>query len=150
MRSLISPAEHQHSSVIIASMSGFIMCDCKLRTERMFAFLPPSHCPPFFSLISYPLLNLPAVFRLLLSSSASSPHPDVSGSHGGVGAAGLHRHHRQRSGHEVHQGGRQQPVHQDPHRCDWRGALPSSRWSFCSFPFSTRETYKQYVLYLGN
>lgn len=68
---------------------------------------------------------------LLLSFSSSSPHPDVSGPHGSVSAAGLHRHHRQRGGHEVHEGGRQQPRHQNPHRCDRRSSLPARRWDFC-------------------
>lgn len=36
------------------------------------------------------------------SSPVSSPHPDMSRPHGGVGAARIYRHDRQRRGDEVH------------------------------------------------
>lgn len=80
-------------------------------------------------------LNLSRPASLLLSCPpASSPHPDVPRPHGGVGAAGFHRHHRQRGGHEVHQGGRQQPGHQGPHCHIWRSALPARRYHFHHIP----------------
>lgn len=65
MRSFVSLTKHQRSSVIIASVSGIIMCDCKLSAKSMFTFFPPSHCPLCFS---YPPLNLSA-FSLVVFTS---------------------------------------------------------------------------------
>lgn len=65
------------------------------------------------------------------SSPRASPHPDMPGHDGRVGAVGLHRHHCQRGGHEVHQGGRQQPGHQDPHCRDGRSSLSASGYVWC-------------------
>lgn len=68
-----------------------------------FIFLPSlSNLRLYHSLFCAPLYY-PC---LLLSFSLSSPHPDMSGPHGSVSIDGLYRHHRQRGGHEVHQGGR--------------------------------------------
>lgn len=48
----------------------------------------------------------PSVLSAPPCSPAFSPHPDMPRPDGGVGAARIYRHHRQRRGHEVHEGGR--------------------------------------------
>lgn len=99
-------------------------------------FIPRDGLKSIFSLSTFSLSlcflsSVVSVHSLhLCSSSLSSPHPDLSSPHGDLRAAGLHRHHRQRGGHEVHQGGGQQPGHQDSHRRDRRGSLPARRWDF--------------------
>lgn len=64
-------------------------------------FLPLLFTLPFFQIFYCTAIILCSPPRLLLFS-LSSPHPDMSGPHGSVGTAGLHRHHRQCGGHEVH------------------------------------------------
>lgn len=69
----------------------------------------------------------------------ASPHPNMPGHDGGVGAVGLHWHHCQRGGNEVHQGGRQQPGHQDSHCRDRRSSLSAGGYgSSCANLFVFR------------
>lgn len=85
----------------------------------------PSWPNPFMSCVSDP-----PVLSASPCPPGFSPYPDMPRPHGGVGAARIYRHHRQRGGHEVHEGGRQQPGHQGPHRRVWRSALPARRSDF--------------------
>lgn len=112
-------------------------------SDEMFHFLtslssfccPPSLLLYLLFITSHPPTN-PGVhprFPAAASSSSTraSPHPNMPGHDGCVGAVGLHRHYCQRGGHEVHQGGRQQPGHQDSHCRDGRSSLPARGYVMC-------------------
>lgn len=56
-----------------------------------------------------------------------SPHSDVSSSDGDLGADGIHGYHCECGRDEMHEGGRQQPIHQEQDRHLWWESVPALR-----------------------
>lgn len=118
--------------ILVYSTTVCIKCNnqkCSLFSplSPLFVALPSSSRVTRSSSLTHPPTNPDAVSS---SSTRASPHPNMPGHDGCVCAVGLHRHYCQRGGHEVHQGGRQQPGHQDPHCRDGRSSLSASGYEY--------------------
>jgi len=57
-----------------------------------------------------------------------SPHSDVSSSDGDLSPDGILGYHCECGRDEMHEGGRQQPIHQEQDRHLWWESVPALRW----------------------
>lgn len=71
-----------------------------------------------------------------------SPHSDVSSSDGDLSADGIHRYHCECGRDEMHEGGGQQPIHQEQDRHLWWESVPALRWD-------SNPDWTHYIVHVG-